>query len=103
MEKKTFAITGNILKATAAILWMQLVQFKDLTMPKWSNGWLAQFKWRYGIRQHTLHGESSSVNTDYVMRQLAKLHEKLWRYSNCDIYNMDETALYVRTECIGHR
>jgi hypothetical protein len=38
MEKKTFAVNGDVLKATAAKLWTQLAQFKDLVMPKWSNG-----------------------------------------------------------------
>jgi ABC-type transporter Mla MlaB component len=36
MERKTLAITGDVLRATAAKLWSQLPQFKDIAMPKWS-------------------------------------------------------------------
>ncbi len=33
------------------------------------------------------------MDTDYVIRQLAELLEKLWPYSNSNIYDIDETAL----------
>jgi hypothetical protein len=100
MQKETLAITGAVLQATAGKIWTQLAQFKVIPMPKWSTGWLDKFKRRYGIQQHTRHGEAASVNIDYVMKQLEELqelHDKLRRYANCDIYNTDETALYWMT------
>ncbi len=33
-------------------------------MPKWSTGWLDNFKQRYGKKQHTKHGEAASVDTE---------------------------------------
>ncbi len=97
MERKTLAITGDILRATAAKLWSQLPQFKDIAMPRWSAGWLSSFKRWYGIKQHTKHEEAASVNSEVVKSQLEAIHERLRLYANKDIYNMDETALYWKT------
>ncbi len=77
MERKMLAITGDVLRATAAKLWSQLPQFRDISMPKWSSGWLCNFKRRCGIKQHTKHGEAASVNTEEVKSQLDILYEKL--------------------------
>jgi hypothetical protein len=66
-------------------------------MPKWSTGWLHYFTQRYGIKKHTKHGEAASVDTEHVKTLLETLYEQLRPYSNCNIYNMDETALYWKT------
>jgi hypothetical protein len=54
-------------------------------MPKWSVGWLDNFKRRYGIKKHTKHGEAASVDTVNVKSQLETLYETLRPYSNRDI------------------
>jgi hypothetical protein len=76
---------------------MQLAQFKDLVMPMWSNDWLSRFKKRYGIRQHTLHGEAGSVDVNYVNTQRETLHKNLRPYASKDIYNGDESALFWKS------
>jgi hypothetical protein len=70
MERKLLAITGDDIQATAAKLWSQIPQFKDITMPKWSTRWLDNFKLRYGIKHHMKHGEAASVNTEEDKSQL---------------------------------
>ncbi len=70
MERKTMAITGDVIQATAGKLWAQLPQFKDIVMPKWSSGWLSNFKQWYRIKQHRKHGEAASVDTGVVKSQL---------------------------------
>jgi hypothetical protein len=97
MEKESAAITGDVIRATAPKLWEQLPQYKDFPQPKLSTGWLDNFKRCFSIRQHTRHGEAGSLNTNNVSDQLEDLHQRLRRYGNNDIYNMDETALFWET------
>jgi hypothetical protein len=68
MERTMMAITGAVLQATAAILWGQLAQYKNIEMPKMVfHGWLHNFKRRDGIRQRRKHGEAASVKTSQVL------------------------------------
>jgi hypothetical protein len=97
MERKTVAVTGDVIWTAAAKLWNQLSRFQDITLPKWSAGWLHNFKLRCGFKKHTKHGEAVSVNTEHVKTQLETLYEQLCPYSKRDIYNMDEIALYWKT------
>lgn len=63
---------------------------------KASNGWLYRFKSRHGIKSWTLSGESDSYDKNIVENGRKELMETLQQYSPSDIYNMDETALYVK-------
>jgi Tc5 transposase DNA-binding domain len=51
MTKKGTAITGEILQDMAEKIWDRLPQYSALERPKFSSGWLNNFKKRYNIRQ----------------------------------------------------
>ena len=63
---------------------------------KLSNGWLAQFKDRNGLREWKWHGEAASANNETVEQEQKQIQNliKEGQYQLCDIYNMDETGLF---------
>ena len=68
---------------------------------KYSNGWIAGFKSRNGIKSRKLHGEGRSHNFEAAKKKLNFLTEQLREYELGDIYNIDETALFYRLELEG--
>ena len=50
IQKMKGTITGDILKAKASEIWSIIPQYKDLTEPKWSNGWLEGWKKRHNVK-----------------------------------------------------
>lgn len=63
-----------------------------------SHGWLANFKQRYGISMHTIHGEAGSVNKENIKIERSKLNELTSRYNPEDVYNLDELVLFFKME-----
>ena len=63
---------------------------------KLSNGWLARFKERNGLKEWKRHGEAGSANTETVKQEQERVQKliKEGGYRLCDIYNMDETGLF---------
>ena len=61
-----------------------------------SDGWLAAFKKRCGLKQFKRHGEAGSVNLNDVAADCKRIQEFLVRkgYALKDIFNMDETGLF---------
>lgn len=94
LQKKEAPMTGEMLKQLAADLWQKLPQYRDLPVPKWSNGWLQAFKDRHYIKRYTRHGEAGAVNRVVVEEELIKIREDLKLYPSQDIFNMDESALF---------
>jgi hypothetical protein len=62
-------------------------------MPSFSNGWLARFQARTGIKDQVLHGEEGSV-TEESAQQMIIIRQALSAYSPENIFNCDETGLY---------
>jgi len=88
-------IDGDILIAKAAQIWKSIPQYQDLPLPRFSQGWLSQFKARYSIRYHIQHGEAASVpiSTHKEMKTVQTICDE---FAEEDIYNMDESGLYWR-------
>src|SRR6266851_2670220 len=63
---------------------------------KLSNGWLAWFKDRNGLREWKQHGEAASANNKMVEQEQTRIQNliKDGQYQLRDIYNMDETGLF---------
>ena len=63
---------------------------------KLSNGWLARFKDRNGLREWKRHGEAASANNETVKQEQKRIQNliKEGQYQLRDIYNMDETGLF---------
>uniref|UniRef100_H3ALF5 HTH CENPB-type domain-containing protein n=2 Tax=Latimeria chalumnae TaxID=7897 RepID=H3ALF5_LATCH len=62
----------------------------------YSKGWLANFKSRWGISHHCLHGEAASADMTAIVVGRAELQQTLAGYSPGDIYNFDEMGLFYK-------
>lgn len=96
MQRKKAVITGEILKTQAAKLWASLPQYEGIEAPKFSNGWLEGFQWRFNIKQYVQHGEagSAAIDTPDAQRQMQIVRDLSEEYGPKDTYNMDETGLF---------
>jgi hypothetical protein len=63
---------------------------------KASNGWLENFKKRHDIAFKKVCGESTAVSDNVVNEWKINLSELLEEYKPCNIFNADETALFLQ-------
>jgi len=61
-----------------------------------SDGWLAGFKSRFGLKSYRLHGEAASAPLEDLNANRQKLQAILASYALEDIFNADETGLFFR-------
>jgi DDE superfamily endonuclease/Tc5 transposase DNA-binding domain len=87
-------ITEQILSEKASLL-ARALGINDTDF-KQSNGWIAKFKNRHGIRQFKLHGEAESAPLDILPDARADLKQLLAQYDPDDVFNADETGLFWR-------
>jgi hypothetical protein len=95
IEQKKAIITGKILKTKARELWAALLQFDDIKEPKWSNGWLEEFKKRFNIKEYVQYREAGSAAIDNPdnIAQIEEVQYLCIQYKLRDILNMDKTGL----------
>ena len=72
-EQHRQAITSDLLRVKASYFWHRLPQYSGRREPNWSNGWLAGFKGRKGLKDRRRHGEAGSVDEAAVMADLAAI------------------------------
>lgn len=96
MQKSKAIITGEILKDKASKLWKSLPQYADVEEPKWSNGWIQNFKRRYKIKEYVMHGEAGSAAIDDPdsQQQMENLRALVATYECRNVLNMDETGCF---------
>lgn len=94
MQSKGQTVTGEQLRSQAQRFWTRLPTYSSLPLPLFSTGWLDKFKARHGIRNFKRHGEAGSVDVSTMEAELVKIRAITAEYSQKDVYNMDETALY---------
>ncbi|GJJ71553.1 hypothetical protein EMPS_03903 [Entomortierella parvispora] len=76
---------------------MPLLRYKDRPAPyNFSPGWLANFKKRFNIRMHVGHGEEGDVDMVKNAPLFKAIADGLTGISPRDIYNCDETGLYLK-------
>jgi DDE superfamily endonuclease/Fission yeast centromere protein N-terminal domain/Tc5 transposase DNA-binding domain len=87
--------TGELLRIKATEFWEKLPAYKDQPCPTWSNGWLAGFKRRYGLKERRRHGEGASAQVDddseAIMAEIRRVGQE---YGPDNTYNMDETGFF---------
>jgi len=96
IEERGGQVTGEILLTKAATIWPQIPQYIDQKPPEFSQGWLANFKRRYGLKRRVQHGEAQGAYTDKIEEEMRAVRTLCGEYREDDIYNMDETGLYWR-------
>jgi hypothetical protein len=100
MEKKRAIITGDILKAKAHEIWSLLPQYSQQQEPKWSNGWLDNFKKRHYIKEYKSYGEGASADilSQDSVKQMEDLRAECSNYALKDTFNMDKTGLFWKLQ-----
>ena len=95
------AMSNNVL-LTGKVLCQQWSRFMDLVgIPgddclKLSNGWLAQYKVRKGLKEFKCHGEAASVGLETAKAEQQRIQELVIAYGvePQDLFNADETGLF---------
>lgn len=73
---------------------MKLIYLQEDSKHQFSQGWLEKFKLRHGIKSFRRFGESGSVDTYDMEKNLEAIREKIDNYPKTDVFNMDETGLF---------
>jgi len=96
-------VNGRMIKRAAAITFTVLADAEDEEdeaksegLPSFSASWFNSFKKRHCISYVKLHGEESSVNLEAIEPELVQIRELCSQYHPNNIYNCDETGLYLR-------
>lgn len=90
-------ISGDLLKRQAGRFWQRLAPYQGMDIPVFSNGWLAGFKQRHGIRGRIRYGEAAGVDEAAIAEQLAAVQAIARQYPPHDCYNCDETGLFYKS------
>ena len=61
-----------------------------------SDGWLQNFKRNNNIRMQTAHGEAGDVDMVKHGPLFEDIARQLYKFEPADIYNCDETGLYLK-------
>jgi hypothetical protein len=96
LQKHKAIMTGDLLKSKAHEIWNQLPQYRNKQEPKWSNGWLSNFKHRFDIKEYSFHGEGATADVDnpQMIKQIEECRALAATYPPENVLNMDETGLY---------
>lgn len=78
----------------AATLWQKLQQYAGQEVPRFLTGWLDGFKARHNIKKYRQHRKEGAIDLVVVEEELQKIREAVNPYTNEDVYNMDESALF---------
>jgi hypothetical protein len=65
---------------------------------RYSPGWLSNWKKRYHVKSHRLHGEARSADLEGVQKARCDLRKLLAPYAACDRYNYDESGLFYKLQ-----
>ena len=63
---------------------------------QYSNGWINNFKKRFGIKRYAINGESGGISQESIANESLKIQNMLKEFELDNIYNMDETGLFYR-------
>jgi Tc5 transposase DNA-binding domain/DDE superfamily endonuclease len=96
VSNRGLTLTGDLLKQKALDFAVALGEGYENF--KASDGWLAKFKKRLGLRQYRIHGESQSAPLEFIPQMRRDLNELLTAYTPDNIFNADETGLYYRMD-----
>lgn len=92
MRNKNVSLNGDMILKKAT----DFARLDGITNFKPTKGYLKGLKRRAGLIFTKKHGESSSVDTNFVENWSTELKQTIDGYSPENVYNLDETALFYR-------
>lgn len=97
-EARDLIITNDMVVGQAKAL---AARFNVGNSFAFSDGWIAGFKSRFGLKRVTLHGEANSADQENVQKARENMKHIIAAYSISDVYNQDETGVFWRA--LPHR
>jgi len=102
-------MSHNIL-LTGEVLHQKWTKFADMVgVPNddclnLSNGWLAWFKARNGLKEFKCHGKAASASVEMAEREQQYIQKLVKKYGvePQDLFNTDETGLFYRQALFMH-
>lgn len=93
------AILANVLidGDTIRQKWRDFARLHQVPSNEWlklSNGWLARFKARHGLRASVRHGEGAAADPATIAEEVERVKLINSDYALNNIFNMDETGLF---------
>ncbi|KAF8930879.1 hypothetical protein BGZ47_000345 [Haplosporangium gracile] len=101
-RSKQVPINGKMIMEAAQVIYTVLVNSYEDTgtrvgvIPSFSASWFDAFKKQYRISYYQLHGEAAGVDLDAIEPELRDIRTLCVNYSPDDIYNCDETGVYLK-------
>lgn len=104
-RSRNVPVSGKMIKKAAEITYTVLADYQEQGdgavsemepsfAASWS--WFEGFKKHHGITYCKLHGEAASVDLEAIEPELVNIREICAEYNPEDIYNCDETGMYLK-------
>ena len=87
-------ITEDMIQEAASKFWKLIPALACDPEPKFSSGWLDEFKRCHNIKKHKQHGEAGSADHAGSEEKMTELQTLIDEYGMKNSYNMNETGLY---------
>jgi len=91
MKAQKVRLSDEIVQAKAR----EYANMLDITDLSFSNGWLHAFKQRYEFQKWRIFGESEDAQIQNIDEEIEWIKERIRAYALSDVYNMNETGLYL--------
>jgi len=100
IRSRQLSVDTVLLRALAhdvyTILWNRM-GFMPFPRPDFGSSWVEGFKKAWGLDYHRMQGEAGSVDMDVIAAGVDRVKAIAAEYSLDDIYNADETGLFLQT------
>ena len=83
-----------MIQEVASQFWQNLPVLASEPEPKFSSGWLDDFKKQHRIKKYRQHGEAGSADHTGSEARIIELRKIVDEYAMKNTYNMDKAALY---------
>ncbi|WBW75378.1 ARS-binding protein [Schizosaccharomyces osmophilus] len=86
--------TNDILKAAATKLWGAIPEYRESSMPEFSNGWVEGFRRRYLERADEPSGGEYYIDVEQLGDSMVRIQDVASFFPKENIFNVDETGLF---------